>query len=108
MTDTRKAVLASRDMDDLTDTINKLAADIAQLGKECEDLMAEKKQVKEELDEATKNRKAEHAAWKITDSDDEKAAETVADANKVLEGFYADNNLMLVQKKQPQSVAGEA
>jgi len=108
MKDTRKAVLTSRDMDDLTDTITKLTADIAKLEQECKDLMAEKKAVKEELDEATKNRKAENLAWKQTDADDEKAAQTVMDAKNVLEGFYQDKNLMLVQKKQPVSVAGEA
>jgi len=109
MADTRKAVLAGRDIDDMTDRMSKLAQDIKELSEEIEKLLAEHKKVKEELDAATKIREDENAAWKITDKDDEDAAITVANARDVLKNFYKDNGLVFAQKeKQPSTVAGEA
>jgi regulator of replication initiation timing len=109
MADTRKAVLAGRDIDDMTDRMSKLAQDIKELSEEIEKLLAEHKKVKEELDAATKIREDENAAWKITDKDDEDAAITVANARDVLKNFYKDNGLVFAQKQQqPSTVAGEA
>jgi len=109
MADTRKAILAGRAIDDMTDAMTQLSKEIQTLADEIEKLLAEHKKVKEELDAATKIRNDQNAAWKKTDKDDEAAAETVASASKVLQKFYTDNNLVLAQKgKQPAVEAGEA
>merc|ERR1719401_2564993 len=95
----------------MTDLINKLAAKIAECKKKIEELLEEHKKTKEELDKATRMRDDENAAWKVTDKDDKDAAATVLSAKDVLEGFYKDNDLVLVQKaKQPVTgmAAGEA
>jgi len=109
MDDTRKAVLAGRAIDEMTDKMTQLAQEIKVLGEEIEKLLAEHKKVKEELDAATKIRKDENAAWKITNKEDEEAAATVKSASAVIKKFYADNNLVLAQKgQQPEVTAGEA
>merc|ERR1719502_1040445 len=109
MSDTRKAILAGRAIDDMTDKMTSLTSEIKTLNEEIEKLLAQHKETKEELDAATKIRKDENAAWKITDKDDEDAAETVASAATVLSKFYKDNNLVFVQKThQPAVEAGEA
>jgi uncharacterized coiled-coil protein SlyX len=109
MEDTRKAVVASREIDELTDTVTKLVSDIAKLKEEVESLEAEHKKVQEELDAATKIREDEHAAFKISDKDDEEAAETVKSAEEVLKSFYSENGLVFAQKgKAPEVTAGEA
>merc|ERR1719440_950289 len=109
MSDTRKAILAGRAIDDMTDKMTSLTSEIKTLNEEIEKLLAQHKETKEELDAATKIRKDENAAWKITDKDDEDAAATVASAAAVIQKFYKDNNLVFAQKSsQPAVVAGEA
>jgi hypothetical protein len=111
MADTRNAIVASRDIDEMTDEITKLTAEIAQCEKTIEELVAEHKATKEALAKAQRMRNDENKAWKVTDADDKAAAETVKSARDVLEGFYKENNLGLVQKsKQPVSgmAAGDA
>jgi len=109
MSDTRKAILASRAIDEMTDKVTKIVADIAKLKEDIENLEAEHKQVQEDLDAATKIRDDEHGNWKVTDKDDEDAAETVKNARDVLQNFYSENSLMLAQKgKAPVVTAGEA
>merc|ERR1719498_1983318 len=88
--------------------MTQLAADIKKLGEEIDQLLAEHKKVKEELDAATKIREDENAAWKITDKDDEDAAKTVANAKDVLANFYKDNFALVQKSKQPAVAAGEA
>jgi len=106
MADTRTAALASRAIDDHTDAMNKLISEIKQLEKDIVNMEDKKTKVKEELATATDLRKKENAEWKSSDSDDEQAAITVNNAKDVLEGFYKDNNLALVQA--PVVEAGEA
>merc|ERR1719183_2054067 len=111
MADTRDAIVASRDIDEMTDSITKLTEEIAQCKKTIEVLVAEHKKAKDALAKAQRMRDDENKAWKVTDADDKAAAETVKSARDVLEGFYKDNNLGLVQKsKQPVSgmAAGDA
>jgi hypothetical protein len=98
MSDTRKAVLASRAIDDMTDTVVSLKADIAKLEAQIEELQAEQKKIKEQVEAATRIREDEHAAWLMSDKDDEAAAATVLNAKEVLQSFYAENNLVLTQK----------
>jgi len=109
MANTKKAVDAGREIDDNTDKITRLTEEMAKLQKEMDELQAEHDKVTAELKKASDIRKNEAAAWAVTDKDDKDAAATVANAKSVLEGFYKDNKLMLVQKAaQPATVAGEA
>lgn len=111
MEDTREAIVHSRDIDEMTDTITKLTERIAELKQEIEEIKAEHKKTQEALDKAQRMRDDEHAAWKVTDKDDKDAAETVMSAKNVLENFYKENDLVFAQKgKQPVTgmAAGEA
>jgi len=111
MEDTRNAIVFSRTIDEQTDEITHLTEVIAECEKTIKELTADIKETKEELAKATRMREDENAAWKVTDKDDKLAAETVARAKDVLEGFYKDNGLVFVQKgKQPVEgmAAGEA
>lgn len=100
----------SREMDDTTRDVRRNKAKMIELEKEIEDTNKQIEGIKEDLKEAEQNRKAENAAWKLTDADDKSAAELVKQAKDVLEKFYKDNNLALVQhKRQPvQTEAGKA
>jgi DNA repair exonuclease SbcCD ATPase subunit len=98
MADTRKAILRSREIDEMTEIVMKLVADIAKLKAEIEGVEAEHKKVEEELKAATRIRDDEHAAWKVTDKDDKAAEETVLSARDVLENFYKETKLVLAQK----------
>merc|ERR1719272_1356720 len=102
MADTRDAILDSREIDENTDLITKLTAEIAQCEKTIEELQAQHTATKEALAKAQRMRNDENKAWKQTDADDKLAAETVKNAIDVLAGFYKDNNLNLLQK-QPVS-----
>jgi hypothetical protein len=107
--DTRSAILEARGMDESTELIYKLMAEIAELKVQIEEKEEQKKKIAEELAEATRIREDEHAAWELTDKDDTDAATTVKAAEDVLTQFYQENNLMLVQnKKQPVIEAGAA
>jgi len=109
MEDTRKSVVTSRTMDELTDAMTKLKEEIEEILKEIEEKEATIKETEEQLAAATKQRQAENKDWMITDADDKEAVETVKQAKEVLSQFYAENNLVLVQKKQtPVVVAGDA
>jgi len=107
MANTQKAIVAGREIDDNTDTITRLSAEVAKLTQEIADLQTEHDKVKEELKKASQMRKDENSAWKKTDKDDKDAAETVASAKAVIENFYKDNKLVLVQKKGA-ATAGQA
>jgi hypothetical protein len=109
MADTKKAIDTGRKIDEATDLVNQLKKEISTIQEEIEKLLAEHKKVKEELASATKIRKDQNAAWKVSDQEDKDAAKTVASAAAVLEGFYKDNKLVLAQvAKQPASQAGAA
>merc|ERR1719253_146252 len=111
MGDTRDAIVLSRNIDEMTEKINKLAAFIEKCENTIKELQAEHKKTKEALDKAARMRADENAEWKQTDKEDKMAAETVGSAKSVLEGFYKDNKLVFVQKStQPVTdmAAGEA
>jgi hypothetical protein len=111
MDNTRAAIVASRDIDDMTDVITKLTEVIEQCKKDIEEMTKELAATKLALEKATRMREDEHKAWEVTDMDDKAAADTVARAQKVLEQFYVSNDLVLAQKsKQPVTgmAAGEA
>jgi DNA repair exonuclease SbcCD ATPase subunit len=111
MKNTRDAIVAAREIDEMTDTINKLAEEIAECKKRIEELEKEHAEVEAALKKATRMREEEHAAWEVTDKDDKEAAVTVESAKQVLENFYQENGLVFAQKgKQPVTGmrAGEA
>jgi len=101
MENTRTAILQSRQIDEQTDKITQLTSFIEQCQKTIEELKAEHAKTKEALEKAQRMRDDENAEWKQTDADDKAAAETVASAKEVLEGFYKDNGLVFVQKQGP-------
>jgi len=100
---TRAAATASRTMDELTDGISTLTAEIAQIVQQIADKNQAIADTEKQLEEATQNRADEKRDYETSASEDKLALETVGKAKDVLAGFYADNNLMLLQ--QP---AGEA
>jgi hypothetical protein len=100
MSDTRKVLIASRAIDDMTDKVMHLEEEIGLLTKNIQALQVERRKVKEELDAGTKIRKDEQAAFLKAEQDDKKAAETIKSAKKVLERFYKDNNLGLIQVRK--------
>merc|ERR1719272_894183 len=108
MADTRDAILDSREIDDNTDKINKLASEIEQCVKTIAQLQADHKATEEALAKAQTMRDDENASFKKTDADDKLAAETVANAKNVLEGFYKDNGLALIQQPVSGMEAGAA
>merc|ERR1719440_179241 len=107
MENTREAIVASREIDEMSDLITKLTEEIAECKKTIEELIAEHKKTEEALKKATRQREDEHAEFLKTDADDKAAAETVKSAMEVLESFYKENDLMFVQKKK-QPVTGMA
>jgi len=107
MEDTRSAAVASRTMDEHTEAINTLKAEIAEIDVEVAEKTEEVKKTEEALTAATRLREDEAAAYAVAKKDDEGAAELVSQATKVLEKFYNENNLMLVQQS-PFGEAGKA
>jgi len=103
--DTRKSAVKSRTMDELTDGVTTLKSEIEGTEKSIAALEETIKETDASLKEATTQREDERTEFEASDADDQEAVATVKKAKDVLEKFYADNNLMLVQ--QP-SAAGEA
>jgi len=112
MDDTKDAVDGARAIDETTDTVNRWRAEIAELQAEIEAKEAEIKKIEEELKAATTLRGEETADWERDNEDDAAAIELVGSAKDVLENFYAENNLGLVQRKpamlQQKQPAGAA
>lgn len=112
MSDTKDAVDGARAIDEITDEVNRWRAEIAELQAEIEAKEAEIKEIQLELKKATKIREEETAEWERDNEDDTAAIELVGSAKDVLENFYAENKLNLVQKKEAMSEhrqpAGEA
>jgi hypothetical protein len=107
--DTGVAIDLSRSIDESTDLIAKLTAEIEEINVEIEQKNNTIIEIQEQLTEATRNREDEHAEWEANDKDDTDAATTVQAARDVLSDFYTTNNLMFVQKsKAPVVEAGKA
>jgi len=99
--DTRTAITLSREMDDHTDTITRLDGEIEDLKAKIAETKATIKKTKEELEEATKQREAEKKEYLVALADDKEMAEVVGKAKAVLQDFYKENDLMLIQR-QPE------
>eukprot|EP00747_Dinoflagellata_sp_TGD_P155180 gnl/TRDRNA2_/TRDRNA2_177556_c0_seq4.p1 gnl/TRDRNA2_/TRDRNA2_177556_c0~~gnl/TRDRNA2_/TRDRNA2_177556_c0_seq4.p1 ORF type:complete len:788 (-),score=255.14 gnl/TRDRNA2_/TRDRNA2_177556_c0_seq4:191-2515(-) len=110
--DANKAAEASRSIDDDSDAVSSLTAEVAQIKEDIKDNEAKFADVTKELQEATKMRKEERAEWKQASVDDTNALQLVKMARGVLEDFYKDNDLKLIafvqQKKMEPVVAGQA
>merc|ERR1719171_3256981 len=102
--DTREASLASREIDENSDTISKLKAEIAEIVASIAEKQEEIKHIREELAEAERVREDEHAEFLKSDKDDKAAVALVQQAADVLASFYADNGLVLLQAGQPPTV----
>jgi len=116
-TDTREAIVKSREMDELTDTVTSLTAKVAELNAEITEKEARVKDINKELEDTRIERENENKVFLASKQDDEDAMVLVMNAKNVLHNFYTTNGLMLVQgkgghgqgKQAPfQSVAGEA
>jgi len=110
MADSRDAIMASRDIDEMSDKKIKLTGEIAEIVSEIKDKEDEIVKITAEDAEAARLRGQDNEDWVRSNSDDERAAQVVQSAKEVLENFYSENNLNLVQKgkKQPEVTAGEA
>jgi peptidoglycan hydrolase CwlO-like protein len=108
--DSRKAVVLSRDIDEMTDLIATLEGEIADHKEQVARNKQDIQENKDELKEATRVREAETAEFKVSKKDDEAVHELILQATGVLKNFYSDNGLMLIQKsaRAPASKAGEA
>lgn len=107
-TNTRKAALASRAMDELTDTMRTLSAEIEELSNQIASTEKEKAVVIEEMVEAKRLRDDETAAYNVAKKDDQDAKAAVDNARTVLKDFYDAQRPTLVQTNAPGVVAGEA
>jgi len=108
---TRTAAAAARAIDEMSDAVATLEKEIENLKKEIEEKEAAVAEIEEELKKIATMRGRENADFLVAKQEDEDAAAVVLSAKAVLEKFYADNGLNLLQqvKKQPfTSVAGEA
>jgi len=107
---TREAALKSRHMDELSDDITKLKSEIEDIKAEIEEKKETIHQTQDALKKAEEQRDAEHEEFQSSKSDDKLALETINRAKGVLEDFYKDNNLALVQHKGKHAApaAGEA
>merc|ERR1719188_2227955 len=61
-----------------------------------------------QMQEAMEQRTDENKAYEKDKADDDEAAETVQRAYDVLEGFYKENDLMLLQRRSAEPVPVEA
>eukprot|EP00747_Dinoflagellata_sp_TGD_P157396 gnl/TRDRNA2_/TRDRNA2_177735_c1_seq14.p1 gnl/TRDRNA2_/TRDRNA2_177735_c1~~gnl/TRDRNA2_/TRDRNA2_177735_c1_seq14.p1 ORF type:complete len:700 (+),score=286.78 gnl/TRDRNA2_/TRDRNA2_177735_c1_seq14:74-2173(+) len=101
MTNSRTAVKTARTIDELSDSIMKLEAEIADITQEIADKNDTIEKITKEMAEATEQRKQEKLEFERSTEDDTNARKLVLSAKDVLEGFYKDNGLMqlnLLQK----------
>merc|ERR1719336_693981 len=106
--DTRSAIKFSRSMDENTEAIATLKAEIEEIIKDYTEKEAEVKKMEEEIKELTKIREDENREYLAAKADDEAASELVAQATGVLETFYKENDLMLAQKAVRAPFTSEA
>jgi len=100
--DTRDAITISRQLDTMTDAVGALASDIEELKKEYAEKEKEKTETETELAEAAKIRSDENAVYKIAKKEDEDAVTLIKEATVVLEDFYKENGMALLQShRQP-------
>jgi hypothetical protein len=109
-TDSRDAIVAARSIDDMSDRVSKLEADIVEIDAEIKSKDAEIDHIGKDMKEAEELRQRENEDWARSNADDDQAIQVVNSAKEVLENFYKDNDLALVQqvKRAPVVTAGDA
>merc|ERR1719297_192349 len=98
-------------MDELTEEITALLSRVAELTAQIQEKKEQVLAINGELNETARARADEHAEYLKAKQDDQDAAGLIASAKQVLETFYRDNGLMLMQGHQQapfESTAGEA
>merc|ERR1719321_211755 len=110
MENTKTAKKAAQSMDDQTALINRKKAQIADCQNEIAAIDAKTKETNLQRDEAQIARQKEKLEYEAAKADDEAAAKLLMASKGVLEKFYSDNSLAMMQMraKQPEVVAGEA
>jgi len=118
MSNTKTAKKSAQAMDDETALINRKKADIEAMQKEIAGIVAHVKELKLQLEEAQIQRTKENVEYKAAKADDEAAAVLIGKSKDVLQKFYTDNGLAMVQtgshaaqqsgSAQPEVTAGEA
>lgn len=107
--DTRSAAVASREIDEMTDTKVRIAAEVTEIDGQISEKNEEIDSNREELKTVATLRADEAKAYLVAKKDDDDAVEVVKQAVAVLKTFYKENGLILLAKKQvPVSAAGEA
>merc|ERR1719444_249550 len=96
--DTRDAIKTSREMDELSEGIFALKAKIEELSAEIKEKEARIAAILAELKELAEQRAKENAEFVKAKKDDTDAAALIEQSKIVLESFYKDNGLMLVQR----------
>jgi len=105
---TREAIKLSRAIDDDTDTMTRLTSEIETLDEQIKENQDAIEVLKTQMAEALQQRLDENKAYEADKADDKMAAETVQDAYNVLETFYKEEGLMLVQGRSKAPVVVEA
>jgi len=106
MENMRAAATKSRTIDEATELITRLTGEIAEIEKSIVEKTELIAKAKEELAEAKDLRKKENDEWKESTAEDEEMKAIIKSARDVLTKFYADNDLMFLQK--PRSGAAFA
>jgi len=112
MSNTKTAKKTAQAMDDATALINRKKAFIADNNAEIAAGDEKTKETNLQRSEAQVARQKEKLEYEAAKADDEAAAKLIMASKGVLEKFYADNGLAMMQvhskAKQPEVVAGEA
>jgi hypothetical protein len=108
--DSREAIVSARSIDDMSDRVSKLEEDIVEIDAEIKSKDQEIDRIGEEMKEAEQLRERENQDWARSNAEDEQAIQCVNNAKEVLENFYKDNELVLVQQvvSVPVVTAGDA
>jgi hypothetical protein len=94
------AITLSRQVDGLTDDVNRLRFEIKNLNAEIAEKQEMQANVEQELAQATSMRKEENADFLQSKSDDEQAIAITKQALNVITDFYEKNKLALLQKSK--------
>mmetsp|Transcript_47449 Transcript_47449/g.103125 ORF Transcript_47449/g.103125 Transcript_47449/m.103125 type:complete len:712 (-) Transcript_47449:50-2185(-) len=106
--DAKSAQVLSRDVDEKTDAILRLANEIAQFEMQIDEMNLSINNTQDAQQKATVIRQDENAAFLGSKKEDEEAVTLVGKAIAVLRTFYEGSVALEQQSQQPEVVAGEA
>lgn len=107
--DTRSALVTSRTIDEMTDKITSLQAEIKELDAEIEEKNENVKTINGQLKEAARQREDGASAYGVAKKDDDDAVALITQARTVLQRFYTGLVQTANVRRQPAtSAAGEA